>query len=315
MPTPTIDWSHGKKPWVLVIQGATASGKTGLAVKLAKRFGAEIISADSRQLYREMKIGTAKPSGAEMQSIPHHLIDCLGVDEDFTAGDFEREALRCIGEIVERKRLPIVVGGTGLYMRALLQGLDELPRDQHLRERLQDQYEKHGLESLQKELRKLDPEYFATSDVQNPRRVMRALELLMLSGPGSSMAQLHQKAAPERPFKAIKIATELPREELYSHIDRRVDAMMEAGLMDEVRALLPQRDRPALQCLGYTELFEYLDGTCELQEAVENIKRNSRRYAKRQLTWLRREEGLKAFDPEDLEALCKYISMQMETSR
>ncbi len=290
---------------IIVIQGPTASGKTGVGVALAQMLKAEIISADSRQFYREMGIGTAKPYGHEMQGIPHHFVNSLSIHDPYSAGDFERDALRLIDDLLQRQVLPIVAGGSGLYIKALLEGLDDLPSDPKLRASLNAIFAEKGIEPLQEKLKALDPEHYAIVDQHNPMRLMRAIELLRSSG--KAMAELQKGSRKVRPFRAIKIGLELPRAELYARINARVDDMFVRGLEDEARDLQPFRHLQALQTVGYSELFAHFDGVYGLEEAKDLIKRNSRRYAKRQLTWLRKDEEITWFHPSDLPGMMKFI--------
>lgn len=290
---------------IIVIQGPTASGKTGVGVKLAQILKAEIISADSRQFYREMGIGTAKPDALEMQGIPHHFVNSLSIHDPYSAGDFERDALNLIKDLHHKQVLPIVVGGSGLYIKALLEGLDDLPSDPELRASLNALFAEKGIEPLQEKLKALDPEYFTSIDHFNPVRLIRAIELV--SSSGKPMSELHKGLRSERPFRAIKIGLELPRPELYARINSRVDEMIGRGLVDEARKLYPLRHLQALQTVGYSELFAHFDGVLGLEEAKDLIKRNSRRYAKRQLTWLRKDEEITWFHPSDLPGMLKMI--------
>lgn len=292
-------------PRVPVIQGPTASGKTAVAVWLAERLNGEVISADSRQFYREMSIGTAKPVEEEMRGIPHHFIGFLSVTESYTAGQFEADAGAKIEEILKRGKLPIIAGGSGLYVKALLDGLDDLPSDPELRNRLQKLFSEKGLSPLAGELYKLDPTYAAEADTQNPVRMIRALELIKLSG--KSMAELHSGAEKHLPFTPVKIGLDIPRAELYARINARTDQMMADGLIEEARSLLPYRSRQALQTVGYKELFDHFDGECTLETATAQIKQNTRRYAKRQLTWLRRDPDIRWTDPVQKESILRMI--------
>jgi tRNA dimethylallyltransferase len=292
------------KPTLIVIVGPTGSGKSDLAVRLAQRLGAPIISTDSRQVYRGMAIGTAQPTAEQLAAAPHHFIADRPPTERFTCGDFEREALEKLDELFKTHTHVVAVGGSGLYIDALCGGLDPMPDlDPGLRKKLNDRLERDGLAPLLDELRALDPAHYDAVDRQNPARVIRALEVCLATGrpfseqrTGASLrksAQAGAGAKAPRPFRIIKIGIDLPRAELYARIDARVDAMMAAGLEAEARALYPLRNLPALQTVGYSELFAYFDGACDLARAVELIKRNSRRYAKRQMTWFRRDESIR----------------------
>lgn len=289
---------------LLVIAGPTAVGKTAFCIQLAKSLNTDVVSADSRQLYRELTIGTAKPSLEEMDGVRHHFINSHSILDPVNAGRYERECLEVLNELFKKKDVVILSGGTGLYINAVCFGLDDMPTvDPALRELLLARLQQEGLGKLQQELRLLDPVYAETADLQNPVRVTRALEVCLSTGePYSSFRKRHTI---ERPFQSVLVALDRPRDELYTRIDARMDAMLAAGLLDEVRALVPYRRLPALQTVGYQEVFPFLDGLYEYDEMVRLLKRNSRRYAKRQLTWFRNqgsyewvypEEGYKMYD-------------------
>ncbi len=295
---------------LLVIGGPTASGKTGVAITLAQHFATEIISADSRQFYREMSIGTAKPSKEELSTVPHHFIDCISIEETFNAGDFERQALALLNHLFEDKDLVILAGGSGLFIRALCEGLDEFPVvSPGLREKLNLQLENQGIESLQRLLAEFDPEYYEIVDRSNPQRLIRALEICLSSGRTYSSFRKGSKI--QRSFKPVYIQLDWDRKQLYERINKRVDLMLEAGLEAEARALYPQKELNALQTVGYQEFFDYFDGKISRAEAIELIKRNSRRYAKRQLTWLRKDDFWKLFKPEEIDQMIAYVELQM----
>ncbi|WP_229366055.1 tRNA (adenosine(37)-N6)-dimethylallyltransferase MiaA [Fibrisoma montanum] len=287
---------------LLVIAGPTAVGKTSLCVQLAKALQTDVVSADSRQLYRELTIGTAKPTPAEMDGVRHHFIDSHSITELVSAGQYEREALALLDQLFQEKDVVILSGGTGLYINAVCYGLDDMPStDLNTREQLMARLQTEGLAALQAELRRLDPVYAQTVDMQNSQRVVRALEVCLTTGrPYSSFRR--QEAA-ERPFRSVMVALDRPREALYERIDRRMDAMLAAGLVDEARSLLPYRAHNALQTVGYKEVFEYLDGAYEYEEMVHRLKRNSRRYAKRQVTWFRHQGDFRWFGAEDVEGI------------
>lgn len=269
--------------------GATAVGKTAYCVKKAKAWQTEVISADSRQFYQEMQIGTARPLPEEMQDVPHHFIASHSIHEPLAVGQYEKEALQRLGVLFRKYDRLILTGGSGLYLRAITQGLDEVPpSDPALRQKLEEQLETEGLSSLVRQLRQHDPEYAGTADLQNPRRVVRALEVCLLSGKTYSSFRQQQPAI-ERPFRVEKYVLDRPREELYERINLRVEQMMDAGLLEEARRLYPYRHLKPLQTVGYQELFDVFEGKITLEEAVRLIQRNTRRYAKRQLTWFRRE--------------------------
>lgn len=288
---------------LIVVQGPTGVGKTAAGIALAKHYDIPVVSADSRQVYREMAIGTAVPSAAERDGVPHYFIQNKSIHDTFTAGDYEREAL----SLLENELFPatpdvLLVGGSGLYVDALVNGFDDLPEsDAALRAELSAM----TLEDLLTELERTDPEYFATVDRANPQRVIRAVEVCRLSD--KPYSALRSGSTKRRSFIPVKIGIELPREELYERIDRRVDQMISEGLLAEAEALYPYRNLSALQTVGYRELFDHFDGRTTLTEAVELIKRNTRRYAKRQLTWLRRDPQIRWFAPSETEEMIGYI--------
>lgn len=287
---------------LLVVAGPTAVGKTALCVRLAKALGTDVVSADSRQLYRELSIGTAKPTPAEMDGIRHHFIDSHTIIDSVNAGRYERECLALLDILFQTNDVVILTGGTGLYINAVCFGLDDIPPiNPALRGHIFARLQREGLESLQKELRQLDPIYAQTADLKNPIRVTRALEVCLTSGQPYSSFRRQQTA--ERPFRSVMIALERPREELYTRIDTRMDIMLAAGLVEEVRSLLSCRHLPALQTVGYQEVFPYLDGMYDYEEMVRLLKRNSRRYAKRQLTWFRNQGDYQWFGPDEDERI------------
>lgn len=287
-----------KQPTLLVVAGPTSVGKTALCVRLAQHFGTEVVSADARQFFREMHIGTAKPTPEEMQGVPHHFVDSHSITEDYSAGRYEADCLQLLHELFQRHEVVILTGGSGLYLQAVTDGLDELPpADAAIREQLQRELAERGLPALLEELARLDPVCYQRIDRQNHVRVLRALEVCRSSGrPFSSFHGASQK--PERPWRSVKVALTRDRDELYQRIDLRVDQMLAAGLLDEVKSLLPYRHAQALQTVGYQEIFGYLDGDYDWDEAVRLLKRNTRRYAKRQLTWLRRDDEYHWLHPD-----------------
>lgn len=295
-----------KKKYLISISGPTAIGKTGIAVFMAKALRTEIISCDSRQFFKEMKIGTATPTEDEMKGVKHHFIAQLSIFDDYSVGDFERDAIQKIDELFQKYDVLIMVGGSGLYEKAVINGLDEFPEiNKKYREQLNLEFETNGIEALQKELQTADPEYFETADIQNPVRVIRALEVFRATGEKFSSFRNDKKT--KRNFKTIKIGLEVPRAELYQRINHRVDLMMEAGLLEEAQKLYPHKELNALQTVGYRELFEYFDGNFELDFAVSEIKKNSRRYAKRQMTWYRKDERIHWFSPVEKEKVLEFV--------
>ena len=291
---------------LIVIGGPTASGKTGLAIALAKKFHAEIISADSRQFYNKLDIGTAKPSTTELNSVVHHFINFLEPNEDYNIGRFEIDALKKIEELFKTNEYVVLVGGSGLYIQAVCEGIDELPEsDPILREKFKKIIEEDGLEKLAEYLKEKDPEYFEIVDKKNKHRIIRALEVIEQSG--ITYTELRKSIKKIRPFDIIKIGIDLDRKELYHKINERVDDMMKLGLVGEVTSLLPYRNLNALKTVGYVEIFDYLDHTIPLDEAVELIKKHSRNYAKRQVTWFKRDKKFEWIKGNLLEEATKII--------
>lgn len=282
-----------------------------MAIQLALHFKTEIISADSRQCFKELNIGVAKPSVKELQAVPHYFINSHSVHENVNAVLFEQYALQKINEIFADHDVAVMVGGTGLYIKAFCEGMDEMPAvDEALRQQIIAGYEENGIEWLQQQVEEKDPVYFAKGEIKNPQRLMRALEVKLSTGKSITGYQRQQKK--ERTFNIVKIALELPRETLYQHINRRVDIMVEQGLMEEVKALLPLKNLNALQTVGYRELFDYFEGAVTMEKAIEQVKQNSRNYAKRQLTWFKKDPEWKWVTPQyPLSALLADISLGM----
>ena len=275
-----------------IILGPTGVGKTDYALALARRVGSPVVSCDSRQVFREMRIGTARPTDAQLAEVPHYFIADRSVTEPFTAGQFEVEALALLDRLFQDHETVVMAGGSGLYIDALCNGLDDFPpADPELRERLSARLREEGVAALRAELRLLDPESYAALDPANGQRIVRALEVTIATGRKFSSFKTH--ANKERPFAIEKTGLTRPRAELYARIDARVDAMMAEGLLAEARALLPHRALPALNTVGYKELFDYFDGKYDLAEAVRLIKRNTRHYAKKQLTWWGRDASIR----------------------
>lgn len=291
---------------LVCIVGPTAVGKTAMAIKVAKAFDTVILSADSRQFYQEMTIGTAKPTAEELAAIPHYFINTLRVQDDYSAGDFERDALEILEGLFAQHDVVLLVGGSGLFVNALCYGLDDLPKPVvGTRERLNKVFVESGLGPLQEKLKQVDPEYYIEVDLQNPQRVIRALEVY--ESTGKPFSYFRRKQAARRPFNVLKIGLTMDREQLYDRINDRVDSMMQQGLLDEVEGLQGYRHRPPLLTVGYVELFDYLDGRYSLNTAIEKIKQHTRRYAKRQLTWFRKDASTRWFLPQDSDQLIDYI--------
>ena len=305
MTATTTTTMSSKRGTLIVVGGPTGSGKSALAVDIAKHFGAPIISTDSRQMYRGMAIGTAQPTAEEQSAVKHYFIADREPEDDFNCGRYEVEALALLDRLFAEYEYVVAVGGSGLYIQALCSGMDTLPEaDEQLRDTLKMRLESEGLESLFAELQRLDPAYAEVVDRCNPARVMRALEVCISSG--KPYSEQRSGRVVERPFHIIKIATDMPRDILYDRINRRVDMMVEEGLIDEARAMYPKRHLNALQTVGYREVFDYFGGKCSLEEAIELVKRNSRRYAKRQMTWFRRDSEFRWFAPSDLSEIIAY---------
>ncbi len=276
---------------LISVIGTTGIGKTKLAIEIAKHFDTEIISCDSRQFFREMKIGTATPSDEELAEIPHHFIGNLSVENYYSIGQFEWDALEKLEELFRKKTVVVLVGGSMMYEKAVIEGLNDLPEaNEENQQKLEKIFNEEGIESLQQILGNLDKEYFETVDKDNPRRLFRAIDIIWQTG--RKYSEIISAPKKKRDFNTIRIGIEAPREIIYEKINQRVDKMMENGLLEEAKSLLAFRNLVALQTVGYTELFKYFDGTWTLDFAIEEIKKNSRRFAKRQLTWYRKEENI-----------------------
>lgn len=292
---------------LIVIVGPTGIGKTALAIELARHFSTEIISADSRQFFKEMEIGTAKPSPEELNAAPHHFINSHSIQTLFSTGDFEIQALQLMEDLFKKQDLLIMVGGSGLYIDAVCNGLDDLPdTDLNIREQLKQQLEEEGIESIKQQLKIYDPEYYEKVDQANPQRMVRGLEFFLSTGEKLSSYQTNSKK--QRPFNILKIGLNMDRAALYQRINHRVDQMMDAGLLEEVKGLQEYRKYNALNTVGYSELFDYLDGHIPLETAVDKIKQNTRRFAKRQLTWFRRDDNTAWFEPNASKAVILHIN-------
>lgn len=295
---------HVKK--LIVVVGPTAVGKTAVAIALAKHFRTEIVSADSRQIFRELNIGTAKPTGAELAQVPHHFINSHSIHETYDAAQYGHDALEVIHRLFERHNEVILCGGSGLYVKAVCEGFDDIPEvPAQIREELLATYERDGIEALQALMIEHDPQLYANIDQKNPHRLMRALEVKL--GTGLSIASFRKKNTLQHPFTIVKIGLTLPREALYERIDHRMDLMVEAGLFAEAEALYPLRAINALQTVGYQEIFDFLEGKYDREEAVRLLKRNSRRYAKRQLTWFTRDPQVQWFGPAEVEKIIEVV--------
>ena len=303
---------NSKAKYLIIIAGPTAVGKTALAILIAKALKTEIISADSRQLFRELSIGTAKPSETELKEVPHHFINSHSIEEAYSAGDFERDALTLLDTLFIDHDFVVMTGGSGLYIKAVSEGLDLLPAPlEGLRESLTKRLAEEGLESLQEEIKTADPEFAATNEILNPQRVVRALEVFHTTG--IPISQFQQKNKQVRPFKQVLIALDRDRAELYQRIDLRMEQMLQLGLVQEAESLMAFREKHALQTVGYKEVYGYLDGLYDKKEMERLLKQNSRRYAKRQLTWFRRDESTAWFEPNQTDAIIQYIKLYKQT--
>ncbi len=299
---------------LIVIGGATAAGKTALAVKLARHFNTAILSADSRQFFREMSIGTAKPSAEELAVAKHYFIDTLSITEDYSVGDFERDALAVLDALFETNNIAILVGGSGLYLKAVCEGLDTFPKTSpETRALVAKNYAEGGLAWMQQQLGALDPAYFQEVDRQNPARMRRALEVCLETG--QPFSAFRKKNKVQRPFAVINILLELPRATLYERIDKRVDLMVAQGLEAEARSLLPFQDKPALKTVGYEEFFAHFRGEMSLEETIDKIKQHSRNYAKRQVTWFRKHGEWARFRPDAYEEVLGHVAQFVSNSK
>ena len=298
------------KPNLICIVGPTAVGKTDMAIELAQTFQTEIVSADSRQFYRELEIGTAKPTVNQLNTVPHHFINSLSIHDTYDAGRFEQEALEKLENLFEENNVVLMVGGSGLFVDVVCNGMDKFPIvTPELREKLNEEFNTKGLAVLQEELKKKDPVYYAQADIKNYRRVIRALEVIRTTGlPFSGFRKTAKK---ERPFNTIKIGLEMDRELLYKRIDQRMDKMIARGLFDEAKQFVPFSKLNALQTVGYKEIFGFLQGDYDLTEAIRLLKQNSRRYAKRQLTWFKKDHTITWFNPDSFKEISGYLSKKL----
>lgn len=297
--------------FLIVITGPTAIGKTAMAIGLAKTFGTEIISADSRQFFREITIGTAKPTKAELDSVKHHFINNLSITNDYDAGQYEQEANAVIEHLFTKQDVLILTGGSGMYIDAVCKGFDNIPQaDENTRVQLNDLFKSKGIDELQKLLAQYDPEHYSSIDRNNPHRLIRALEVCITTGlPYSSFRKGIKKT---KNYTIIKIGLTTNRTQLYERINHRTDEMIKSGLVDEVKNLLGFKHLNALQTVGYREIFEYLENKINLAEAIDLIKQNTRNFAKRQLTWFKKDKDLQWFEPTDTDNILKFIEQKIE---
>ena len=299
-------------PLLVVITGPTAVGKTALCVKVAQHFNTEIISADSRQFYKELAIGTAKPTKEEMQNIKHHFIDSHSIKSDYNVNDFEKDALELLDQLFQKHKIVILTGGSGLYIDALCEGFDEdIPGcDNNIRVELEEMYRKYGILILQEKLKQLDPEFFSEIDLNNVKRLQRAIEVCMLTG--QKYSEIRKGSKKNRPFKVLKIGLNRERDELFERINHRVDTMFQLGLLKEVENVAEHKDKNALKTVGYTEIFEHLANKLTLEEATEKIKTNTRRYAKRQIGWFKKSDSYKWFHPNEIQLIISEIDNNLK---
>jgi tRNA dimethylallyltransferase len=292
---------------LIVIAGPTASGKTAAAIQLAQHFNTVIVSADSRQFFREMSIGTAKPTEEELSAAPHYFINSHSITEPFSVGDFERQCMELLGDLFTKHDVVILVGGSGLYIKAVTEGFDELPiADPGIRDRLNSELATNGIAPLQERLKQVDPKYYTEADTNNPQRIIRALEVYEATG--NPISSYRKSTINKRPFHIIKFGLDMPREKLYDRINQRVDMMVKDGLVEEVAALAPYRNYNALNTVGYSELFNYFDGKIDVDTAIATIKQNTRRFAKRQLTWFRKDKEIIWMDAGDEKLVDNMLS-------
>lgn len=296
--------------YLILVVGPTAVGKTDLCLKLAKKFQTEILSCDSRQFYREMNRGTAKPSADELAEVPHHFINNLSITDAYDVRKYEEEALDLLGKLFQKYRVVILTGGTGLFADVVVNGMDAIPEvAPEIREEIIHEYQSKGLTWLQVAVQEVDPEFYAQVDRANPQRLMRALEIWR--GTGLKFSSFRTKNKVKRPFEVIKIGLDRPREELYRRIDSRMEQMLAKGLFAEAEGLFEKRGLNALQTLGYTEIFDFLEGKYDKEELIRLLKRNSRRYAKRQLTWFRRDPLIHWFHPSEEREILAFLANQI----
>ena len=296
---------------LIVITGPTAVGKTALCLDIAQHFGIPIINADSRQIYKELKIGTASPTPEQLAKVKHYFVGSLSLNDYYSASLFEQQTMEILEREFAKSDFALMAGGSMMYIDAVCDGIDDIPTvDDKTRETLKARLANEGLETLVEELKQLDPEYYEIVDKQNPRRVVHGLEICLMTG--KTYTSFRKREKKQRPFHILKIGLNREREELYNRINQRVDQMMAEGLLDEAKSLYPMRHMNALNTVGYKEMFAYLDGTWTLEEAVERIKGNTRRYARKQLTWYKKDEQIRWFHPNEKEKIISYISQDYE---
>jgi tRNA dimethylallyltransferase len=298
--------------FLLTISGPTAVGKTQVAIEIAKHFNTEIINADSRQIYREMKVGTAVPSSGQLEAVPHHFIGSRSIQEYYNASMFEQDAIALLDRLFISHNLVVMTGGSGMYMDAVCNGIDDFPTVNALiREKLKSDFQQKGMDWLRSRVKESDPDYYVQADIDNPKRLLKALEIITMTGrPYSSFLTRKKK---ERAFRIIPVGLNVERAVLYRNINHRVDSMIAEGLTSEVKALLPFRHFNALNTVGYKEIFDYLDEKTSLEEAIDLIKRHTRQYARRQITWFKKNSDIRWFAPEEISGIMKYVTEKIKT--
>jgi tRNA dimethylallyltransferase len=297
-------------PTLIVVLGPTGVGKSAISIHLAQYYSTDIISADSRQLFRELAIGTAVPPDEDLQSVPHHFIQTRSIHDYYNVSEYETEAIALINQLFLTKNPLILTGGSMLYIDTICKGIDDIPTvTPEIRNEVIEWYRQNGLEALQQRLLKLDPEYYQIADLNNAKRLLHAVEVCQMTG--KTFTSFRKNTIRTRPFQIIKIGINQQREILYDRINKRVDLMMQAGLLDEAKHVYPYRDLNSLNTVGYKELFAHFDGLCTLEEAVDLIKRNSRKYARKQLTWFRKDTEIKWFEPDQQQEIIAYINNTM----
>lgn len=296
---------------LIVILGPTGVGKSAISIELAKSFSTDIVSADSRQLFRELSIGTAVPSMEELKSVTHHFIQTRSIHHYYNVSEYETEAIGLINELFKTKNPLILTGGSMLYIDTICKGIDDIPTvTPEIRKQVMDWYHENGLQALQQRLLSLDPEYHSIADLSNAKRLLHALEVCLMTG--KTFTSFRTNTIRQRPFRILKIGINQQREVLYDRINQRVEMMMQSGLLDEARSVYPYKDLNSLNTVGYKELFSYFDGNCTLDEAVDLIKRNSRKYARKQLTWFRKDTDIHWFEPHQAQQVIAFIQEELK---
>ncbi len=296
---------------LVIIVGPTGIGKTKTAIEIAQHYNTEIISADSRQIFRELKVGTAVPTEEELKQVTHHMIGTHSIHDYYSAWEFEQDVMKLTSQLFSTKDIVVLTGGSMMYVDAVTKGIDELPTiDEDLRLSLKKQYEEEGIEHIRRQLKKLDPVFYDQVDLQNHKRVIHAVEICLMTGKPYSLLRTNSKKS--RPFRMVKIGLTMDREKLYERINLRVDKMIEEGLEEETRMFYPEKELNSLNTVGYKEFFAHYNGEYDREKAIELVKRNSRRYAKKQLTWFKRDEEIQWFHPNDIQEIKDYIDQSIK---